>query len=205
MKIVVIAVMVVLVLFAFFICETDVEKAEFTTVNNITSKESFYEPETVIKNTDDKNDIMLNMEKIKENVIEKFRVEKTVFEKTVELLSGEESTVLLSYERNNNILRLSVDNKIVPMENLFDKYETEIISNCFAQMCTMSSNEVRLLIKKQESLDYASTDFISIDFMFRTNFEAEYIDYGITYCKNIYDSNYEKIDDNWYWFSFGLV
>ena len=205
MKIVVIAVMVVLALFTFFICETDVEKAEFTTVNNITSKESFYEPETVIKNTDDKNDIMLNMEKIKENVIEKFRVEKTVFEKAVELLSGEESTVLLSYERNNNILRLRVDNKIVPMENLFDKYETEIISNCFAQMCTMSSNEVRLLIKKQESLDYASTDFISIDFMFRTNFEAEYFDYGITYCKNIYDSSYEKIDDNWYWFSFGLV
>mgnify|MGYP003303148529 CR=1 FL=1 len=205
-------IMLVLIIFSLFsvlvIYRTDTYHLNQTTQKNTTViTECTDELELTTTNTDIvENEIMNNMEYIYNEIIERFIISRENFEKTVDLMLGcEEPSILISFDRDNYMLRVSIDNEIIPVEDLFENSEIELILNCFVQMSKACSEEVRLVISKQSPKDYWSIDSTSVIFMFRTNFDSEYVDYGITYCRNIGDSNYKKIEDNWYWFEFWLV
>ena len=72
-------------------------------------------------------------------------------------------------------------------------------------MSKISDIGYNIAIVKKTPEDNLSIKSDSVDFWYRTKIEDEYIDYGITWCENIANSNYKKLDDNWYCFEFRLV
>ena len=145
-------------------------------------------------------------EVVNNQTIEAFYADKDIFEKTAELmLNYKANSVMVSYDRDNGTILASVDNEIISAENLFDKSARELIIRCFSEMSDVSSEKTDLVISKQSPEVNNTIDSDSVNFKFRVKSDLEYTDYGIIYCENIGDSNYKEIEENWYWFEFGLV
>ena len=145
-------------------------------------------------------------EVVNNQTIEAFDADKDIFEKTAELmLNYKANSVMVSYDRDNGTILASVDNEIISAENLFDKSARELIIRCFSEMSEVSSEETDFVISKQSPEVNCTIDSESVNFNFRVKSDSEYVDYGITYCEDIGDSNYKEIEENWYWFEFGLV
>ena len=141
-------------------------------------------------------------------VVQLFADNKDIFEKIVTVLFDcKETSIYVSLDRENNMqLRVSVDNEFVSVEDIFDKSVQELFVDCFSQMSKACPEAVSFLITKTTPKDNNMIFSDSVDFMFRTNFESQYVDYGIMYCESVAFSNYiERIEDNWYWFNYWLV
>ena len=187
MKKVSIIVLICLVLALSIILMTNADKSKQTEENLLTTENEI---------TDAANN----------QTIEAFYADKDIFEKTVELmLTYEANSVMVSYNRDNGTILASVDNEIVSAENLFDKSARELIIRCFSEMSEVSYEEADLVISKQSPEVNCTIDSESVNFNFRVKSDSAYVDYGITYCVDIGDSNYKQIEENWYWFEFGLV
>ena len=187
MKKVSIIVIICLVLSVSIILMTNIDKLKQTEENILTT-----ENETT--------------EVVNNQTIEAFYADKDIFEKTAELmLTYKENSVMVSYDRDNETLLASIDNEIVSVDNLFDESARELIIRCFSEMSKVSSEETDLVISKQSHEVNNTIDSDSANFNFRVKSDSEYVDYGIIYCKDIGDSNYKEIEENWYWFEFGLV
>ena len=145
-------------------------------------------------------------EVVNNQIIEAFYAGKDIFERIAELMQDcRGNSVIVSYDRENGALLLSIDNEIISIDNLFDESAQELLLSCFAEMSKVSDEEVNLLISKLSPEVNNSINSESINFKFRAKSDSEYVDYGITFCRDIGDSNYKKIEENWYWFEFGLV
>ena len=187
MKKVSIIVIICLVLSVSIILMSNIDKLKQTEENILTTENKITE---VVNN----------------QIIEVFYADKDIFERTSELMQDcRGNSVIVSYDRKNGALLSSIDNEIISIDNLFDESAQELILSCFAEMSKVSAEEVNLVISKLSPEVNNSVNSESINFKFRAKSDSEYADYGITFCRDIGDSNYKKIEENWYWFEFGLV
>lgn len=201
MKLLVITIVCLIVLGGMTGCCTPGMNTNAVTSDAVYSNsENVQESSTKIERGCNKNYMYNELKEVFENNREKF-------ENVVSLMNNYNGGyIYIEFNAERQILyRAFVDNNEVQVGDLFDELEGQIVLDCFNSMSKISDIGYNIAIVKKTPEDNLSIKSDSVDFWYRTKIEDEYIDYGITWCENIANSNYKKLDDNWYCFEFRLV
>ncbi len=131
---------------------------------------------------------------------------KELFTQSALLLLRQETEVLLIFDEGTLTRVNPGDNNFKSADEFFSGDEKNLLTQCYDKISEAFPNCRSICIEKVSTESKIGIYSDCVQFMIRTDFGSDYIDFGMVYSEeNMDPRSYKFIDENWYGFTFALV
>ncbi len=147
-------------------------------------------------------DLTAEHNKVKEMLSEN----RELFTQSALLLLRQETEVLLIFDEGTLTRVNPGDNNFKSADEFFNDDERDLLTCCYNKISEAFPGCRSICIEKVSPESKTGIYSDCVQFMIRTDFGSDYIDFGMVYSKeNMDPRSYKFIDENWYGFTFALV